>query len=248
MKALKTGLVSVAMLATTMAGPASSADLSSYGGSLKDEPVYEAAAPAGGCYVRGDIGYGWNDADATEVSSGQAYQSSDIDDSITFGAGVGCSRTRLRYELMYTYHGDNQWSGVPAPPDPIFADIETHSLMANLYYDWDIGRRFKPYVGAGIGVAYHDMGVLDCAPAIPGVCTPGNLQRGGENVTFAWSLMTGVGIEVSDRITLDAGYRYIDLGGVESNRLDIVGFPNPSQRVDDIVSHEIKFGLRFAIQ
>ena len=247
MKALKTGLVSVALLATTMAGGASAADLGSYGGSLKDEPIYEAAAPVGGCYIRGDIGYGWNDADATENSTGQSYQTSDLEDAATFGVGAGCARSRLRWDILYTYHGDNHWSGIPAPPDPIFADIDTHSLMANVYYDWDIGRRFKPYVGAGIGLAYHDMSALDCAPAIPGVCTPGNFQRGGENLSFAWSLMTGVGFEVSDRVTVDVGYRYIDLGEVESNSVDDVGFANPTHTVEDITSHEIKFGVRFAI-
>jgi len=248
MKALKTGLVSVALLATTMAGSAVAADLGSYGGSLKDEPIHEVAQPVGGCYVRGDIGYGWNDADATENSTGQPYQTSDLDNAMTFGAGVGCARSNgIRYEMLYTYHGDNEWSGIPAPPDPIFADIESHSLMANLYYDFDMGRRFKPYVGAGIGVAYHDMSALDCAPAIPGVCTPGNFQRGGEHVTFAWSVMTGVGFEVSDRTTIDVGYRYMDLGHVESNSVDITGFANPTHTDEDITSHEIKFGVRFAI-
>ncbi len=249
MKALKTGLVSVALLATTMAGGASAADLGSYGGSLKDEPIHEVAAPVGGCYIRGDIGYGWNDADAREGGqNGAAYQTSNLEDEVTFGGGYGCATARgIRWDVLYTFHGDNKWSGVPAPPDPIFADIETHSLMANLYYDFDMGRRFKPYVGAGIGVAYHDMEALDCTPAIPGICTPGNFQRGGENVTFAWSLQTGVGIEVSDRTTLDIGYRYMDMGDVESNRVDITGFVNPIQRVEDITSHEFKVGVRFAI-
>ncbi|MEL7542227.1 MAG: outer membrane beta-barrel protein [Pseudomonadota bacterium] len=247
MKVLKTGLVSVALLATTMAAPAFAADL--YGGSLKDEPIHAAPAAVGGCYLRGDIGYGWNDADASEIAAGATpYQTSDLDDGMTWGLGGGCARSNgLRWDILYTFHGDNLWDGIPAPPDPIFADIETHSLMANLYYDFDMGRRFKPYVGAGIGVAYHDMGALDCTPAIPGVCTPGNFQRGGENVTFAWSLMAGTAFEVSDRVTLDAGYRYLDMGGVESGRVDITGFVNPGHRVEDITSHEIKFGLRFAI-
>ncbi|MEO0619423.1 MAG: outer membrane beta-barrel protein [Pseudomonadota bacterium] len=247
MKALKTGLVSVALLATTMAAPAFAADL--YGGSLKDEPIHAAPAAVGGCYIRGDIGYGWNDADASEISTGATpYQTSDLDDAVSWGLGGGCARSNgLRWDILYTFHGDNLWDGIPAPPDPIFADIETHSLMANIYYDFDMGRRFKPYVGAGIGVAYHDMGALDCAPAIPGVCTPGNFQRGGENVALAWSLMAGTAFEVSDRITLDAGYRYIDMGDVESGRVDITGFVNPGHRVEDITSHEIKLGLRFAI-
>ena len=254
MKALKNGLVSVALLATTMAGNASAADLGSYGGSLKDEPIHqEVAAPAGGCYVRGDIGYGWNDADATEngtIIGGPVapFQTSELDDSVTVGVGVGCARSNgVRYDLLYTFHGDNIWSGVPAPPDPIFGDIETHTLMANLYYDFDLGSRIKPYVGAGIGVAYHDLGVLDCTPPIAGVCTPGNFQRGGENVTFAWSVQAGAGVDLTDRWTLDVGYRYLDLGNVDSGSVDVTGFANPIHQIQDIESHEIKVGLRFAI-
>ena len=134
MKALKTGLVSVAMLATTMAVPAFAADLS-YGGSLKDEPIHEAPAAVGGCYVRADLGYGWNDADAVEINANEIpYQTVSLDDSVTWGLGAGCARASgLRYELMYTSHGDNTYSGIPQPPDPIFADIDSHSLMANLF-------------------------------------------------------------------------------------------------------------------
>ena len=63
----------------------------------------------------------------------------------------------------------------------------------------------------------------------------------------AWSLMAGVGYQISDRITLDIGYRYIDLGKVQSSRVDSTGYSlNPHFRLDDLTAHEFKVGLRFA--
>jgi opacity protein-like surface antigen len=51
---------------------------------------------------------------------------------------------------------------------------------------------------------------------------------------------------VPDRIVLDVGYRYIDMGRAESGTIDTAGFTNPRVRLDDLTAHEFKVGIRFA--
>ena len=57
--------------------------------------------------------------------------------------------------------------------------------------------------------------------------------------------MAGIGYQISDRAIIDVGYRYLDLGDANSERVDSAGFVNPRVNVDDITSHEIKIGLRY---
>lgn len=130
---------------------------------------------------------------------------------------------------------------VPPPPavvvDPLFSDLSTTTVMANVFVDIPTEMGFTPYVGAGIGGAYHDLGQT-------------RIVNGG-TVTFdpdgewelAWSLMAGVGVPVSESTTLDFGYRYIDMG-----ELDVSDAASGiSYTVDDLTAHEIKAGLRIKL-
>ncbi len=72
-----------------------------------------------------------------------------------------------------------------------------------------------------------------------------NRIKGDNDLSFAWSLMAGVGYQISDRAILDVGYRYIDLGSISSQRSDSGGFVNPAVKLDDLTAHEVKVGLRY---
>ena len=114
--------------------------------------------------------------------------------------------------------------------------------MFNGYYDLGRFDRFVPYVGAGVGLAYNKMDEVYFTgnPALT------NRIEGDSRWSLAWSLMAGVGVQVTERVTLDFGYRYLDMGKAESGTLDNLGFTNPKVRVDDLAAHEFKIGLRFA--
>ena len=116
-------------------------------------------------------------------------------------------------------------------------------MMFNGYYDFGKHHGFVPYVGAGIGWAYHKMGDVTSDLSGPGC---GNcVQFGDEKLSFAWSLMAGVGYQVTDRAILDFGYRYIDLGLARSLHNDSNLGWNPRLEVDDQRAHEFKVGLRY---
>jgi opacity protein-like surface antigen len=88
--------------------------------------------------------------------------------------------------------------------------------MLNGFYDFDIGSALRPYVGAGIGFASNRVkdAHADRAAALGGgtVTVPG-----GRKTDLAWSLGAGVGYAIGPRMVLDVGYRYIDLGKIESD-------------------------------
>ena len=81
--------------------------------------------------------------------------------------------------------------------------------MANAFFDLGTYHGITPYVGAGLGVSYTminnftDTNVRNRAIFYA--------EDNGE-WSFAWALHAGLGYEVNDRVTLDFGYRYLDLG------------------------------------
>ena len=113
--------------------------------------------------------------------------------------------------------------------------------MLNAYKDLGTFGNLTPYVGAGVGMAYNKMDDVYFTgnPALV------NKIKGDSELSFAWSLMAGVGYRVSDRATLDIGYRYFDMGDASSETIDNTLNYNPRVNIDDITAHEIKVGLRY---
>lgn len=230
-----------------LSAPAEAADL--YGRSIKDAPVMVSSP--GHCYIRGDLGYSWSQdpsARFTQTDIGGLFltdsASASIANSWIGGAGLGCgSGSRgIRGELMFDWHGDRDLKGTLAAPlgGTFSSSIKTYTLMFNGYYDLGSIRGFVPYVGAGVGLAHNAMGGV-AFTALP------NVIEGADRWSLAWSLMTGVGYQITDRMTLDFGYRYLDMGKAQSGVCDSAGAcTNPRVRIDDIAAHEFKVGIRYS--
>ena len=91
--------------------------------------------------------------------------------------------------------------------DEFETDEVTHSginFSLNFLKDFDLGK-FKPYVGAGVGIAYfYDKIKYDYNDGY-------DHYWGGEretNFTFSTNLQTGIMIPVSDKISFDMNARY----------------------------------------
>jgi opacity protein-like surface antigen len=193
---------------------------------------------------------------------------------VGFGCGMqlgGGSGRGLRGELMFGVRGDRDVQGepgnysidytvlappppvvphgVPTPPvdvpvveDPLHTSIKSYTMMFNAYKDLGTYGNITPYVGAGIGAAYHQVKET----YFTGNYNLVNKIEGHNDLSFAWSLMAGVGYQISDRAVIDLGYRYIDMGDASSGRVDNAGFVNPRVDFDDLTAHEIKIGLRYS--
>jgi opacity protein-like surface antigen len=176
----------------------------------------------------------------------------DFEDTWFGEGGVGCgSGSRgFRGEVTIGYHGDRKYDGEPGPwnpagppplEDPLHTSITSYTLMLNGYKDLGNFRGFTPYLGAGVGIAYNmvDDVYFTQNPALV------NQIHGDKDIAFAWSLMAGVGYQISPRSVIDVGYRYLNMGKATSERSDTAGFVNPRVNFDDIDAHEVKVGLRY---
>ena len=97
--------------------------------------------------------------------------------------------------------------------------LNTSSLMVNGYYTFDV-RAFRPYVGAGVGLARHEWsnsGRLIPSP-VGDIYLP---ETSDDDVVFAYQLMLGLNWILADNLEARAGYRYFatnkaDFGGIEA--------------------------------
>src|SRR6185503_525631 len=109
----------------------------------------------------------------------------DLDNDWMAAGGIGYALQngfRLEGELAYRRNdiSDNA------------ADLAATSLMANVFYDFNRGGRFEPYVGAGVGVVDLEFGgAADQVDVDPGL---------------AWQIMAGVAIGLTPQWDLDVGY------------------------------------------
>lgn len=235
-----------------LAGGAEAADLANYdGGSMKDgyAPMH-AASPS--WYLRLDGAYASFD-DPVMVEDGIAtLANTSIDNSWSIGGGVGMYfsksvRGDVTYEHMFEAdaQGDNL--------DPVIQNghrefgIKSDVFLANLYYDFDMGHRFSPYIGVGLGFTRNtttDGTVPDC-----GCAGPGTIES-DEKWSVAAALMGGFTLALRDRLSLDAGYRFLYLGDaatgpiLDSGGVVVVNDPI----VEDIHAHEVRVGLRWDIR
>ncbi|TCD15430.1 outer membrane protein [Oricola cellulosilytica] len=242
--------------------PALAADV--YEPPIIEAPVFEAPehvpGEVSGWYLRGDIGYAWNDFRGADyytfpggVVAGSNSLAGDLKGSFTYGAGVGYQinsylRSDVTIDWFETDFEGSTRGSCGVATDCISTDVATASalaLMVNAYVDLGTYGRFTPYVGAGFGGAHVDWGNLTntaCDAANPSSCDPSVSHWGNAEWRFAYAVMAGVSVDVSCRVAADLGYRFRRIEGGSP-----FGYAAGTGPVYDkgIDSHEIRAGVRY---
>jgi opacity protein-like surface antigen len=108
------------------------------------------------------------------------------DNNVAVGGGVGYRfNDNLRTDLRVDYAG--KYSVAPG------SDMSITTALGNLYFDIPTGTAFTPYLGAGVGYGW--------AP----------VSNGPDKNGLAVGLMAGVGVDLTNNLTLDVGYRFRDI-------------------------------------
>lgn len=144
----------------------------------------------------------------------------------------------IRAELEFAMRGNNEEKDSNEVGSYRFK-YNASTLMANFYYDFRNESAFTPYVGAGVGLAF--IGV-DNKMDIGGV----RVARDDETFTnFAFNLGAGVAYNFTDNLAVDLGYRYLNMGYVESTGSRNVSGVNVKHTTGSyLYNHEIMLGAR----
>lgn len=186
-------------------------------------------------------------------------------------AGVKIDNVRLEAEVALRSASEDDYKifdgnidmsmGDSAPTLKIPTEIETatkvrhNSYLFNMFYDFDLGTRWTPYVGAGIGFGvYHQKAIveIDIEEDEFGIANAGNpilelpgvaagmlakLQQYEREMTvaddtlyrFEWQVSAGIAYNFNEDWALDLGYRF--------NSSTVGG--------EFVYAHEIKLGARY---
>jgi opacity protein-like surface antigen len=114
-------------------------------------------------------------------------------------------------------------------------DVGAIALMANVYYDFDVGSPITPYLGGGIGFANIDIDSDSDA----------DLVVNDDSTEFAWNVMLGASYAASEAIDLSLGYRYLSAPDPQFDASSVAVLPTSGKIDAEISLHEILFGLRY---
>ncbi len=105
--------------------------------------------------------------------------------------------------------------------------FKSESFMFVVYYDLFPYTWFTPFVNVGLGYTRNKLSIANSAVGVG--------YKVKEN-PFTWSLGAGISAKVTNRLNVDLGYRYYDMGSLDTF--------NGKTSLDD---QEIYLGLRYVL-
>jgi len=220
---------------------------------LEEEPFEQLSEMVSGWYLRMDAGLVITQDPDISIAMSQLVDpvkmmGVDNDQTSTIGVGFGYHfnngfRMDLTFDytapVRYTadfpnsfdrtpYQQQNRTGGALYDED-YQTRKETGSVLLNAYYEMNNMGNFRPYIGAGIGIAitdiyktYYEDPYFGNSQANSGFLFPNQniIERGNQarhtNYTFAWALMAGMAYRLTEQFDLDVGYKYLNIGDIRS--------------------------------
>ncbi|NOT72779.1 MAG: porin family protein [Hyphomicrobium sp.] len=243
---------------------ATAADLGNYGGgSIKDGGyAMPMEAPRPSLYFRLDGTHSSYDTPSITEDDRFDLIDSSIDSNWGYGGGVGMYFGRgFRGDLTIDRLAESDVTANLADPLTDLPGVRTFGLtstvaLANVYYDFDFGNRFTPYVGLGLGFTRNK--TSEGTVTDPCGCLTGTIDSGSET-HVAGAAMAGFQIKLRDRLSFDAGYRFLYLGEASTGAVNATytapvngghggtGTVSQDPTVEDIHAHQFRLGLRYDI-
>lgn len=268
MTSIRGSILMGVMIVALGGSSAIAADLN--GGSIKDgyvpAPAMTMSAPSASWYVRLDGGHSRFDNPIMVEDHIYDLVDTGIDGAWSIGGGIGRNLGNgFRFDVTYDYrmeadaYGTLQNHAATLDGTREFG-LKSHLMLANLYYDFNQGGRFSPYLGVGLGWARH----TTTEGTVTDTCLCTGTIEGATKDSVAAALMAGVTVNLTGNrgaegsgasgrgLLLDVGYRYLYLGDATTGPVtgDFGGGlveVSDDPVIENIHAHEVRFGLRYNI-
>ena len=182
------------------------------------------------------------------------FQNEDLGTGSAFGFSVGKylnDNFRLELEAIKRtgYEFDARDTDLPRFIDN--AKIETHALFVNGFYDFQpftmSNTAITPYLSGGVGISRNKMGTI--VQHNNGLPTGTTLDDNTIN-QFAYKLSAGTLVSLTEQLSLDVNYQYVNLGAFKGGTEAYVNgvFSSNFQRGvngGEIKSQELMVGLQY---
>lgn len=222
---------------------------------------------ASGLYLRADVGVGImsktrGSLDNVPAGTAIAYTDGQFGTVGFAGVGVGYQFNNwFRFDATGEWRGSAHFGFRDAYVDAAGTGVNVYRgkfssavFLANAYLDLGNWNGLTPFVGGGVGWAWHtvaDMTDMGTRTVAAGTATTFGYFDDKSKGSFAWALMAGLAYDVTPNLKLEFGYRYLNMGKAASGDLAFCsgGCPVPavSARFREIQSHDIKLGMRWML-
>jgi len=182
-------------------------------------------AECDGFYLAGRIGQA-----KIEVEDARSNVNDNTNDGVinkkrlTLSGAIGYRYEHWRAELEYIWRKKNEKNVTEFSK----AGFKSQSYMFVVYYDFFPYTWFTPFVNAGIGYTNNKLTIKNTS-----VDVTHNIKAN----SFTWSLGAGISAKITNRLNMDLGYRYYDMG-------DDLNKHNGKTETTD---QEIYMGLRYVL-
>jgi len=227
----------------------------------------QAMAQDAGWYGAFDLGYQWPEG-VDAKSSNAAADGKPYDYNFKSEDGYYLGFVRLGYQFTPNWRveleggarGNKMESitGNPARlavPDQVCstktlatcnspgAYMAAYTVMGNVIYDFFPDGSFRPFIGAGVGANYVDVEVAGRFDSP----NTGFLRIDDEDTAFAWQFLGGLAFDITDRLSGDLTYRYLDGNDISvAAQPQGKAAPDPGVFTGPYVDQSVTFGLRYS--
>jgi opacity protein-like surface antigen len=224
-------------------------------------PSMAVAIDLEGFYItaKGGVSKTFNTGVTTQTSSGGGIftqQNEDLGTGSAFGFSVGRYLTnsfRLELEAIKRtgYEFDARDTSRPRFTDE--AKIQTEALFINGFYDFQpfsmSNTAITPYLGGGVGVSRNKMGID--AIHENGLAVDQTIDGNTIN-QFAYKLSAGTLFSLTEQLSLDVNYQYVNLGAFKGGT-EVITNGERTPDIDfqrgtnggDIKTQELMVGLQY---
>ncbi|PIJ49955.1 porin [Erwinia sp. OLTSP20] len=146
-----------------------------------------------------------------------------------------------RTEGEYTFKQKNEYtsgsSAFPTSYNHLQTDVER--LMFNVYRDYALGYGISLYGTAGLGISKIKAGGWQG--------TPSREFASSTQTNLTYAIGAGISYSPLERLSFDLGYRYVDMGKMESGYNNFTNARNlkDEQMKGRLVSNEFTLGVRY---
>lgn len=181
-----------------------------------------------GFYVSGLLGL--HQTRDSDINGGAIDVEGEFDHGLTGLLGLGFDfgeGWRIEAETGYREADVDSVSGASGS-----GDADALSLIGNVFYDFNLGGRIEPYIGAGLGLA---------RVSADGISPVGTTSIDDDDTGIALQAGAGLAVPLNPRLKLTFDYRYLSVQDLSFTTASGVG-------VDaDYDDHAVFVGLRFAL-
>lgn len=201
-------------------------------------------------YLRGDLGISMmRDATGklTESDGSKTEVKYDFKKKAIWGIGVGYQFSDLVRADFTVQHQNIEGSGLIYNNGTTAgatgkAEASATSYMVNGYLELapllEMDGPFKPFVGAGLGMTTHDVDKI--------VSSTGVIIVGDTTNDFTWRLAAGTGYDLTDNLSLNVEYAFMNMGKAKASPKYLNSNTNPLDTPETkMQSHNLLVGLRY---